>query len=105
MDKFKKHIFVCENIRDENHETPSCGRSGGIEIRAELKKRLQELGINNSVRANVAGCLGMCQHGPVMVVYPDSTWYGEVTVKDVEEIVQKDILENKKVERLEIEDW
>jgi (2Fe-2S) ferredoxin len=104
MDKFKKHVFVCENVRDKDNPTPSCGRSGGIENRAKLKKRLKELGVNNSIRANGAGCLGFCQFGPVMVVYPEANWYGEVKIDDIEEIFKKDLMENRKVDRLEIED-
>ena len=102
MNKFKKHIFICENIRDEFHTKQSCGRLGGIEIRDKFKKRLRELELTQSIRANSSGCLGACKFGPVAVVYPEGRWYGGVKLEDVEEIIQSDLINNKIVERLEI---
>jgi len=102
MNKLKKHIFICENIRDEFHHKQSCGRLGGIEIRNKLKKRLGELELTQSIRANSSGCLGACKFGPVAVVYPEGRWYGGVKLEDVEEIIQSDIINNKVVVRLEI---
>lgn len=104
MNKLKKHIFVCENVRDESLSKQCCGRSGGIEIRNEFKKRLRELGLSQTIRANSAGCLGACKHGPVVVIYPEGRWYGKVKLDDVEEIIQSDLINNKIVERLEISD-
>ena len=92
MNKLKKHIFVCENIRDESHPKQSCGRLGGIEIRNKFKSRLRELGLNQTIRANSAGCLDACKHGPVVVVYPEGRWYGNVKLDDVEEIIQSDLI-------------
>ena len=104
MNKVKKHIFICENIRDEFHPKQSCGRLGGIEIREKLKKRVKDLELTKTIRVNSAGCLGACKHGPVAVVYPEGRWYGELKIGDVEEIIQEEIINNKKVERLEIVD-
>ena len=104
MNKLKKHIFICENIRDESHTKQGCGRLGGIEIRNKIKNRLRELGLTQTIRANSAGCLGACKHGPVAVVYPNGRWYGEVKLDDVEEIIQSDLINNEIVKRLEILD-
>lgn len=98
----EKHIFICENIRDEFDPKQSCGRVGGIEIRDKFKKKLRELGLNQTIRANSSGCLGACKFGPVAVVYPEGIWYGEVNLDDVEEIIQSDLINNKIVKRLEI---
>lgn len=104
MNKLKKHIFICENIRDESNSKQSCGRLGGIEIRNEFKKRLRELGLSQTIRANSAGCLGACKHGPVAVVYPEGRWYGELKLDDIDEIIQSELINNEKVKRLEIVD-
>ncbi|MCF6268473.1 MAG: (2Fe-2S) ferredoxin domain-containing protein [Melioribacteraceae bacterium] len=104
MSKIKRHIFVCENIRDKSNSKQSCGRLGGIENREELKRRLRELGLSKNIRANKSGCLGACHHGPVAVVYPEGRWYGEIELDDIEEIIQKDLINNEVVKRLEIED-
>ena len=55
-----------------------------------------------AVRINKAGCLGRCDQGPVMVVYPEETWYSFVDNDDLEEIIQEDLLNNRVVERLKI---
>jgi len=104
MNKFEKHIFVCENIRDKSHLKQSCGRLGGIEIRDKFKNRLRELGLAPKIRANSAGCLGECKHGSVAVIYPEGRWYGKIKLDDVEEIIQKDLINNDTVERLEVID-
>lgn len=104
MQRFKKHIFVCENKRAEGHPKGCCAEKNSPEVRAKFKKRLKELGINTEVRSNAAGCLDACEHGVTVVVYPEQIWYGGVTVDDVEEILQSHILKDVPVERLKIKD-
>ena len=104
MNKFKKHIFICENIREKSNPKQSCGRLGGTENRQKFKKRLRDLELTQKIRANGAGCLGACKNGPVVVVYPEGTWYGNVKLDDVEEIIQSDLINNEIVKRLEIID-
>lgn len=104
MRRFEKHIFICENVRPKNDPRGCCSEKGSKELRQLFKKRLKELGLNASVRANAAGCLDACEYGITVLVYPDQTWYGGVTKNDVEEIIQKHIIEDKPVERLIIKD-
>jgi (2Fe-2S) ferredoxin len=54
------------------------------------------------VRINKAGCLDRCDHGPVMVVYPEAVWYTYVDKEDVEEIIQEHLINGRVVERLKI---
>jgi len=104
MKRFEKHIFVCENKRPEGHPKGCCADKNSPEIRALIKKRLKELGLNSEVRSNAAGCLDACEHGVTAVVYPEQVWYGGITINDVEEILQSHILNNTPVERLKIKD-
>ena len=104
MNKYKKHIFICENIRDEDNPAPSCGRRGGIEIREKIKKRLRELGETKNFRANSAGCLGACKFGPVAVIYPQETWYGNLSSENIDKIIQSDLMNDEVVNELEIND-
>ncbi|MGQ9644606.1 MAG: (2Fe-2S) ferredoxin domain-containing protein [Ignavibacterium sp.] len=104
MKRFYRHIFICENQRPAGHPRQCCKDKGGSEVKELFKKRLKELGLNSSVRANTAGCLDACEFGVTIVVYPEQIWYGGVTVNDVEEIIQNHILNNKSVERLFIND-
>jgi len=104
MKRFEKHIFICENKRPEGHPRGCCAEKNSPEIKDLFKKRIKELGLNATVRANSAGCLDACEHGITVVVYPEQIWYGKVTVDDVEEIIQEHILKNTPVVRLKIRD-
>jgi (2Fe-2S) ferredoxin len=104
MPRFNKHIFVCENKREPGDARGCCNEKGSAEIREQFKKKIKELGLNTQMRANSAGCLDACEHGPVIVVYPEQVWYGGVKLEDVEEIVQKHLINNIPVERLQIKE-
>ena len=104
MKRFEKHIFICENKRPEGHPRGCCAEKNSPEIKELLKKRIKELGLNATVRANSAGCLDACEYGVTVVIYPEQIWYGKVTVDDVEEIIQEHIIKNTPVERLKIRD-
>ncbi len=56
------------------------------------------------MRANKSGCLDACEFGPTIVVYPDQVWYQNVSIEDVEQIIDEHILNDKPVERLKIKD-
>jgi (2Fe-2S) ferredoxin len=103
MKRFEKHIFVCENKRPEGHPKGCCSDKNSPAVRELFKKRLKELGLSPSVRANSAGCLDACEYGVTVVIYPEQIWYGGVTLNDVEEIIQQHIINNLPVERLKIQ--
>ena len=67
-----------------------------------FKAALARRGLKGRVRANAAGCLDQCEHGPTVVVYPDGVWYGFVTAADVDEIVESHIIGGQPVERLRL---
>lgn len=104
MKRFDKHIFICENKRPEGHPRGCCADKGSAQIREFFKKRLKELGLSKSIRANSSGCLDACEYGVSIVVYPEQIWYGAIKQEDVEEIIQSHLLDNKPVERLFIKD-
>ena len=96
---FEKHLFVCTNQRT-NSEKRSCGEQHGLDLTAAFKKAIKDKKLDMPIRAQRAGCLGICDFGPTVAIYPEGTFYVNVQLSDVEEIVQKHIIENKKVERL-----
>ena len=100
MSRFRHHVFVCENRRPEDDPRGCCACKGSEEIRAALKAELKRRGLKGLVRANAAGCLDACPHGPAMVVYPEGVWYGGVRVEDVPQIVEQHLVGGKPVERL-----
>ncbi len=67
-----------------------------------MKKRSKELGLVRSgeVRINSAGCLNRCELGPVIVVYPDETWYTFCDKDDIDEIIEEHLVNGNKVKRL-----
>src|SRR5215472_13059084 len=104
MPKFSKHIFICGNQRPDGHPRGCCDPDQRGDLQREFKRLLSQAGLHGTVRANKAGCLDQCEHGPTVVVYPDAVWYGNVTAADVEEIVISHILGEQPVERLRIAD-
>ena len=73
--------------------------------RAIGKKKVKELGISNrhnNIRINSAGCMDRCGEGPVIVVYPEGTWYTFVDNSDLDEIIEEHLKNGRVVERLKI---
>ena len=106
MSYFKNHVFFCVNQR-ENGES-CCANLGAQRVRDYAKKRIKELGLSrdggdggeSGVRINMAGCLGRCEHGPVIVIYPEEIWYTYLDEDDVDEIIEQHLQQGKIVERL-----
>ncbi|MCC7123301.1 MAG: (2Fe-2S) ferredoxin domain-containing protein [Acidobacteria bacterium] len=104
MAPFTRHLFICTNERPADHPRGSCAPAGGEALQKAFKKALADRGLNRAVRANKSGCLDQCEHGSVVVVYPDAVWYGQVTPADVDEIVGSHLEQGRPVERLRLPD-
>lgn len=104
MAAFRHHIFLCENVREPGHARGCCDPEGKGELRSAFKGELKKAGVAGTTRANKAGCLDQCEHGPVVVVYPQGIWYGHVKVEDVPRIVRETIVGGKVLEDLRIAD-
>lgn len=102
MAKFQKHVFVCVNLRDPGDPKGCCSARGGAEVAEAFKQKLYARGLKRIVRPNKSMCLDQCSHGVAVVVYPEQTWYGHVTVGDVDEIIEKHIVGGEPVARLVI---
>lgn len=76
-----------------------CMSSNSQKIKDEFVKCLQELNLDQEVSVFMSGCFGLCERGPVVVVYPDCTFYAHMTVNDVKEICEEHLLKGKIVER------
>jgi (2Fe-2S) ferredoxin len=98
--KYKKHIFVCTNERTDGRSC--CGEQTGMEIVEAFKGLIKENKLNLEMRAQRAGCFDVCNNGPAVVVYPEGVFYGNVQLDDVKEIFEQHLLNDQKVERLEI---
>ncbi len=99
MTKFKYHVFVCTNARPP-FAKPSCGPQGGHPILMALQEAAEKRGLLNEVKITNCGCLGPCENGPMIVVYPEGTWYAGVKPDNVIEILESHLMHGKPVERL-----
>jgi|TARA_B110000263_G_C15254317_1_gene485703 (2Fe-2S) ferredoxin len=98
--KFEKHIFICTNERDENSARKSCGACGGLDLRKDIVRMINEAGLKGKVRANKSGCLDVCEQGPAMVIYPSGYWYLGINRKNIHTIFNKSILQDEPVKEL-----
>ena len=73
-------------------------------MRDYAKARIKALGLSGpgKVRVNTAGCLDRCTEGPVLVIYPEGTWYTYVDKEDIDAIIDEHLLAGRVVERLKI---
>jgi (2Fe-2S) ferredoxin len=97
---FARHVFICVNDRPPEDARGCCRAKGGEEVAAAFKQKLYARGLKRVVRPNRALCLDQCARGVTVVVYPEGTWYGGVTVADVDEIVERHIVGGEPVRRL-----
>ena len=102
MPAFERHVFVCHNVRPEGAARPSCTQDGKSDLHARLQQLSKAAGLGGKVRINKAGCLDQCEHGPVVVVYPEGVWYGNVRPEDAAEIVEEHLAGGRPVERLRV---
>lgn len=86
---YEKQIFVCTNNKEGTE--PSCGDHKGEEVFRELRRIAKEKGLHPRIRVAQAKCLGQCNMGVNVMVYPDNIWYSAVKMSDVNEIVKKHI--------------
>jgi (2Fe-2S) ferredoxin/predicted O-methyltransferase YrrM len=98
MEPFRFHIFVCTQQKPEG--VASCPASGSMEVLGELDREIEVRGLRNDVQVTTCGCLGLCDEGPMMVVYPEGVWYRRVQPSDVPEIVSKHLADGRPVDRL-----
>jgi (2Fe-2S) ferredoxin/predicted O-methyltransferase YrrM len=98
MEPFRFHLFVCTQQKPDG--VPSCPASGSFAVLDGLDREIQARGLNNEVQLTTCGCMGLCDEGPVMVVYPAGVWYRRVQPSHVSEIVAKHLQDGNLVDHL-----
>lgn len=88
----RSHVLICGGT--------GCTSSGSMTIRAKLEEELKAKGLEDEIEVVQTGCFGLCALGPIMIVYPEGTFYSRVEVSDVPEIVEEHLLKGRIVDRL-----
>ena len=89
----RTHVWICGGT--------GCTSSGSLALKEALEKELEIKGLTEEVKIVITGCFGLCALGPVMIVYPDGTFYSMVKPEDIPEIVEEHLLKGRPVTRLE----
>ncbi len=92
----RSHVLVCGGT--------GCTSSGSPALRQKLEEEIAKNGLENEVGVVQTGCFGLCALGPIMIVYPDGTFYSLVKEEDIPEIVSEHLLKGRPVERLVYKD-
>ena len=102
MPGFERHVFVCHNTRPAGAPRRSCTADGKSDLHTRLQQLTKDAGLGGRVRINKSGCLDQCEHGPMVVIYPEAVWYGNVRPEDAAEIVEEHLVGGRPVERLRV---
>ncbi len=92
MDFYRSQVLVCGGT--------GCTSSGSAKLVERFESQLQEKGLEKEIKIVHTGCFGLCEAGPVVIIYPEGTFYSRVKVEDVDEIVSEHLLKGRKVQHL-----
>ena len=90
MQHIRAHVLVCGGT--------GCKSAGSKEVQLEFAKQLEQKGLSDEVMIVETGCHGFCEHGPLVIIYPEGTFYCRVKPEDVEEIVESHLFKGRIVE-------
>ena len=94
---YRSHVLVCGGT--------GCTSSNSAAIIEALESEIKKHGLENEVKVVRTGCFGLCARGPIMVVYPEGSYYSLVKPEDVPEIVEEHLLKGRIVKRLLFEEF
>jgi len=92
MDIYRAHVLVCGGT--------GCHSGCSANIQEQLESELNANKLEKEIKVVKTGCFGLCEVGPIVIVYPEGTFYSRVKAEDAKEIVEEHLLKGRKVERL-----
>jgi len=97
LQPFQQHIFICTN--QKSADKVCCANTGGSTYFLYLKERLRQLGLHGlgKIRVSQSGCLGRCDLGPCMVIYPEGVWYTYRSIEDIDRIIDEYLIKHEVV--------
>lgn len=84
----KYHLLICTSCRLNGSIKGFCANRGSVDLLQVLTEQIDEAGVGSDVMVTHTGCFGICDKGPVMVVYPEAVWYGSLDEDKITEIVE-----------------
>lgn len=102
MEPFRYHAFLC--TQEKSDGATCCAGGGSAKVLEALNRELGAAGLSDEVQVSSCGCLGLCESGPVMILYPNGAWYTKLTPEAIPEIVASHFLCDEPVSRLVRED-
>ncbi len=88
---YRSHVLICGGT--------GCTSSGSEQVANVLEKELEKAGLSEEVKVVKTGCFGLCALGPIMVVYPEGSFYSEVNADKIPEIVSEHLLKGRPVKK------
>ena len=88
----RSHVLICGGT--------GCTSSKSVEIKNAMEAEILAKGLADEVKVVLTGCFGLCALGPIMIIYPEGTFYSNVKIEDAAEIVSEHLLKGRPVERL-----
>lgn len=87
MSYYQNHIFMCTHQKAPNKAC--CANHNAQEMLVYAKEQAQVLGLKKELnfRISSSGCMGRCAAGPVLVIYPQGTWYSYQSKEDIDKIL------------------
>ncbi len=98
----KYHVFICTSCTLNGQQRGFCAKKDSVALVQKLMQEIEERDLSSDVMVNNTGCFGICEKGPVMVVYPEGVWYGNLTEEDIETIAEEHLEGGTPVESLRI---
>lgn len=92
MELVRAHVLVCGGT--------GCTSSGSKKVQEVLQAELVKQGLDKEIKIVETGCHGFCEKGPLVIVYPEGTFYCQVKPEDVPELVEEHLLKGRIVQRL-----
>lgn len=105
MSPLKKHVFVCVQNRPAGNQRGSCQSKGSPRIYQAFVNEFDKRKLWSELRLTSSGCLGPCDEGASVVVYPEGVLYGHVGEADVSSIIEQHLLGNAPVGHLAKAVW
>ncbi len=91
MTIFRSHVLVCGGT--------GCTSSKSLLIKNRFEEKITEKGLDKEVQVIATGCFGLCEEGPIVIIYPEGSFYAKMTIDRVDEIVEEHLLKGRIVQK------